>query len=199
MNKPKPRKCQIKAEGCEVTYTPFNSLQKCCYNAKCVMANHRNEEEKKAAKKAYKERQEHKKAKERVKTRGDWLKEAQTAFNKYIRLRDKDERCISCGNDTNDRDLLTGSRWDAGHYRSVGSAPELRFEESNCFKQCVKCNRNLSGNSVSYRVNLVKKIGLDKVEWLEGPHEPKKYTIEDIKAIKAKYTKLSRDLEKALD
>jgi len=198
MNKPKQRKCRIKAEGCEAEYAPFNSLQRSCYNPKCVLENHRKQEAKKASREAYKQRQEHKKAKERVKTRGEWLKEAQAAFNKYIRLRDRDEPCISCGGTTNDKDLLTGSRWDAGHYRSVGSAPELRFEELNCFKQCVKCNRNLSGNSVNYRVRLIKRIGLGKVEWVESKHHAKKYTIEDIKAIKAKYTKLSRDLEKSL-
>lgn len=33
----------------------------------------------------------------------------------------------------------------------------------------------------------VKRIGKDRVEWLEGPHDPKKYTIDDLKKIKQEY------------
>lgn len=187
--KQKKRKCQMKQEGCEVTYTPFNSLQKCCYNPKCVMANHRKQEDKKQLREAKRERQELKKAKERVKTRGEWLKEAQAAFNKFIRLRDSEEPCISCGR-------FHKGQYHAGHYLTVGAHPELRFEELNNNKQCAPCNNHLSGNLVNYRINLIKKIGLDKVEWLEGPHDPKHYTIDDIKEIKDKYNKLARELER---
>ncbi len=190
--KQKKRKCRIKAEGCEVAYTPFNSLQKCCYNPKCIMENHRREQEKKRLRDEKRERQELKEAKERVKTRGEWLKEAQAAFNKYIRLRDSAEPCISCGR-------FHEGQYHAGHYLTVSAHPELRFEELNNNKQCAPCNNHLSGNLVNYRINLIKKIGLDKVEWLEGPHDPKKYTIEEIKEIKQKYSKLARELEKELN
>ncbi|MBJ2129081.1 recombination protein NinG [Alteromonas sp. IB21] len=127
--------------------------------------------------------------KEKLKTKGEHLREAQTAFNAYIRLRDEKEPCISCGR------YHTGQN-HAGHYRSVGSAPELRFEESNVWKQCAPCNNHLSGNLTNYRINLIKKIGLKKVEWLEGPHEPKRYTIEQIQEIKSHYRKLYREMLK---
>jgi len=127
--------------------------------------------------------------KEKLKTKGEHLREAQTAFNAYIRLRDAKEPCISCGR------FHTGL-YQAGHYRSVGSSPELRFEESNVWKQCAPCNNHLSGNLINYRINLIKKIGLDKVEWLEGPHEPKHYTIEQIQEIKAHYRKRCREMQK---
>ena len=103
-------------------------------------------------------------------------REAQKAFNAFIRFRDSSLVCISCGRHH------TG-QYHAGHYKSVGSSPELRFEELNNNKQCAPCNNHLSGNIENYRINLVKKIGLDKVEWLEGPHEPKKYTCADLKEI----------------
>ena len=196
--KPKQRKCRIKAEGCEVTYTPFNSLQKCCYNAKCVLENNRRQEEKKRLREEQRERKELKEAKERLKSRGEWLKEAQAAFNKWVRARDskvfKDAgecvSCISCGRPP--------KKINAGHYLSVGAHPELRFEPLNNHIQCEHCNSYKSGNQVEYRKRLIEKIGLDKVEWLEGPHKPKKYTIDEIKAIKAKYTKLARELEKEM-
>ena len=104
--------------------------------------------------------------KQKLKTKSDYLKEAQAAFNAYVRARDKDDACISCGNYVlNDQ---IGGGWDAGHYRSTGSAPHLRFHLWNCHKQCVKCNRFLSGNVAEYRKGLIKKIGIEKVEALES-------------------------------
>ena len=104
--------------------------------------------------------------KQKLKTKSDYLKEAHAAFNAYVRARDKDDACISCGNYVlNDQ---IGGGWDAGHYRSTGSAPHLRFHLWNCHKQCVKCNRFLSGNVAEYRKGLIKKIGIEKVEALES-------------------------------
>ena len=127
--------------------------------------------------------------KERLKTKCAHLREAQASFNAYIRERDAQEPCISCGR------YHTG-KYDAGHYRSVGSAPELRFDEDNCHRQCVPCNQHLSGNLISYRINLVKRIGQERVDKLEGPHEPKNYTIEQIQDIKAHYRKRVREMQK---
>jgi len=111
-------------------------------------------------------RAETRERKEKLKTRSDYMKEAQAAFNAYVRARDKDDACISCGNYVLDDQI--GGGWDAGHYRSTGSAPHLRFHLHNCHKQCVKCNRFLSGNVAEYRKGLIKKIGMEKVEALEA-------------------------------
>ncbi len=127
--------------------------------------------------------------KEKLKTKGEHLREAQVAFNAFIRERDAQEPCISCGR------YHTGQN-HAGHYRSVGSTPELRFEEQNCHLQCSVCNNHLSGNLINYRINLIKKIGLESVEWLEGHHEPKHYTIEQIQELKAHYRKRVREMQK---
>lgn len=124
---------------------------------------------------------------ERLKTKADHAKEAQAAFNQFIRERDKDQPCISCGRHHQ-------GQYHAGHYRTVGSHPELRFEELNVHKQCSVCNNHKSGNIVDYRINLQKKIGAYSLEWLEGPHDPKHYTIEDLKKIKATYKQLLKGL-----
>tara|TARA_R110000764_G_scaffold120559_1_gene208264 strand:+ start:536 stop:1000 length:465 start_codon:yes stop_codon:yes gene_type:complete len=105
---------------------------------------------------------------------------AQSAFNAYIRYRDKDDNCISCGRNH------TG-QYHAGHYKSRGGHCELAFEELNCHKQCSACNNHLSANLINYRINLIKKIGIDKVDWLEGPHELPHYTCEDLKEIELYY------------
>jgi len=174
--KVKQKKCRI----CKVKFTPWNSLQVTC-SPLCAIVDARN-------KKAKTERKAHMEAKQKLKTKSDHLKEAQHVFNKFIRLRDHSLACISCGR------YHTGQN-HAGHYRGVGAAPELRFHEDNVHLQCAPCNNHKSGNAIEYRINLIKKIGLDRVEWLEGKHEPKKYTIEQIKEIKAEYRRKCKELE----
>lgn len=78
----------------------------------------------------------------------------------------------------------------------MGACPELRFCELNVHKQCAPCNDHKSGNIIEYRINLVNKIGADKVAWLERQdHEPKKYTIEDCKAMIKHYKAKIKELE----
>lgn len=123
-----------------------------------------------------------------LKTRQDWLREAQAAFNAFIRARDHDQPCISCGR------FHDGS-YDAGHYRSVGAAPALRFDETNVHKQCVPCNQHKGGNIVEYRIRLVEKIGRFAVELLEQEPPPAKFTIEEAQAIKKHYAAKTKQLK----
>ena len=110
-------------------------------------------------------------------------------MNKFIRARDADKPCISCGR-------FHGGQWHAGHYLTTGARPELRFNELNIHKQCQPCNTHLHGNLVLYRVNLIDRIGLDMVEWLEGPHEPLKLTREDLIELRNTYRRKAKELEK---
>jgi len=123
------------------------------------------------------------KRKEEIKSKSELMKEAQFEFNRYIRLRDKDKPCISC-------QRFHKGQMHAGHYISTGAATELRFNEDNCHAQCAPCNNHLSGNPIKYRINLIEKIGIERVERLEGPHPMPNWTKDDIRAIKAKYRKL---------
>jgi hypothetical protein len=172
---------QKKCSVCREQFQPVRPLQSVCGLQCAVIAAE--------SAKAKQVRKEYRSAKQKMKSRADWLREAQAAFNRYIRLRDHDKPCISCGRQHQ-------GQWHAGHYRSVGACPELRFEEANVHKQCAPCNDHLSGNIVEYRRGLIERIGIDQVEWLEGNHEAKKYTIEEIRAIKAEYTHKSKELMK---
>ncbi|MEF3019469.1 recombination protein NinG, partial [Pseudomonas aeruginosa] len=69
---------------------------------------------------ADRERREIKVRKARLKSRADHLREAQQAFNEFIRLRDAYQPCISCGRHHD-------GQYHAGHYRTVAASPELRF------------------------------------------------------------------------
>ena len=164
----KDKTCKI----CKVKFTPTRPLQSVC-SPNCAYTHAK-------AVRVKTERKVTKEAKVRLKSKSEWLKEAQTVFNQYIRLRDKDLPCISC------QRFHTG-QYHAGHYLTTGAHPELRFDEINVHKQCSACNNYLSGNIVEYRINLINKIGLDAVTYLESKHQPKHYTIEDIKTLKAIY------------
>lgn len=176
------------------TYKPVTSMQikpaGAFCNMKCLMAYANDKKNTdRLVKIGRKEvNRQLKQRKEKIKTLGEHKKELQTIFNKWVRLMDEGQPCISC------QRHHTG-QYHAGHYRSVGSAPELRYEPLNVHRQCSACNNHLSGNLIQYRVNLIKKIGLEKVEWLEGKHEPKHYKISDIVEMKATYRSFIRKLE----
>ena len=141
-----------------------------------------------------------------VKPLSYWMARAQTQFNKFIRARDIGLPCVSCGATESEVESQQGWRvggsWDCGHYLSVGSHPELRFEQDNAARQCKSCNGG-SGNysrknhqtANDYRAELIKRIGLERVEWLEGPHEPKRYRKEDYQAIEAEYKAKLKELQ----
>lgn len=154
---------------------------------------------------AKKDKKEHIAAKKRLKDndRKFQIKKTQTLHNKYVRIRDRSDCCISCGRGDNDIIYLgVGGKWDCGHYLTIGAHPELRFELLNSHKQCKKCNGGAGNFSKKdhtvmkeYRLRLIKKIGLDQVEWLEGPHDPKKFTIPELKELQQHYKQLIKELE----
>ena len=154
----------------------------CSYS--CLKIYTANNADKIACKVRKEKRTETRQAKEKLKTRAQWMREAQAAFNAYVRVRDKDLPCISCGLNKNDNHM-TGSGWDAGHYRSRGASPHLRFHLWNVHKQCVKCNRYLSGNVSNFRIGLVRKIGADRVLQLESMNQGPEMTIGYLKRIKS--------------
>ncbi|AZC52293.1 NinG recombination protein [Pseudomonas chlororaphis subsp. piscium] len=183
---PKPKTC--KNPACRASFVPSRLGQAVCSPACAIIDAPRNQE--KARKSlAQVARREIKVRKERIKTRSDHFRETQAVFNEWVRLRDAALPCVSCGRHHE-------GQYHAGHYRTVGANPELRFEPLNVHKQCAPCNNHKSGDIVNYRIELVKRIGQDQVEWLEGPHSARKYTADELKALKAKYRELIKELKK---
>ena len=165
----KQKKCKI----CKAYFTPQRPLQLVC-QWKCAI-DFAKDTKIKTVKKEVKE------AKLKLKSRSDWLKDTQVVFNKYIRLRDQDDGCISCGS-------KSAYAYHAGHYRSIGSAGHLRFNELNCHRQCSACNTHLSGNLIRYRHGLIRKIGIHAVETLESDNDTVKWSVEEIKLLKAQFS-----------
>ena len=171
---------------CKTAFLRMNTMQQVC-SVKCaIRIPVVSRRAKLAAEKE--QRRKDRAARERLKSRREWLSEAQTAFNAYIRERDAKLPCISCGR------MHTG-QWHAGHYLSTGARPELRFDEDNCHKQCQPCNTHLHGNLVLYRAELIRRIGQEAVNRLEGPHTPAKWTSDDLREIRDRYRAKARSLK----
>lgn len=156
-------------------------LQSVCSPA-CGLAKARADRERKESK-------ELREAKAKSKRRSEWLKEAQAAFNGYIRERDAHLSCVSCGR-------MHGGQWHAGHYLTTGARPNLRFDPQNVHRQCQPCNTHLHGNIALYRKQLIEIIGLADVERLEADHTPRHYSVDDLAQIKKHYGALARKLKR---
>jgi hypothetical protein len=144
--------------------------------------------------KAKDERAETRQRKAALKTIPDLIKEAQVEFNRFVRLRDRGQACICCGDPLGTDDV--GGAFDCGHYRSTGSAPHLRFDERNAHAQNKRCNRWGAGRAVDYRVGLIARIGREAVEALEADNRVHKWTREELIAIRDTYKAKRRNLEK---
>lgn len=169
---------------CETRFTPVRPLQAVC-SPRCArrkVAAARAEEKAKA--KA--DRAITRARKEAMKNLPELHREAQKEFNAWCRARDAKQPCISCGKPPGDMTQLHAGR-DAGHYRSVGSAPHLRYHEDNVHAQCVRCNQWDAGKAVDYRIGLVARIGVERVEALESANAVHKWSKDEVRGIRDSY------------
>lgn len=176
---PKARVCS----QCPKEFLPRSSTQRVC-SQRCAMKVVK-------AHKA-KEKAELKARKKAIKRLSEYRAEAQQAFNDWVRARDADLPCVSCG--ATNPPMKPGGQWDAGHFLSRGAYPELAFHEDNCHKQCKSCNAG-SGKfshkartvSQNYEMELLRRIGAERMAALKGPHEATKYKKGDYERIRATY------------
>lgn len=189
------RQKTCKNPSCKSKFTPWSTTQTAC-SWQCAFEISKAQSTKDEAAKRKQDRAETRAKKQALKTRSQWMKEAQVEFNKYIRVRDFGLPCISCSVAMGAQKV--GGTFDCGHYRSVGSAPHLRFDERNAHAQCKRCNRYGSGRVSDYRLGLMHRIGRDVLEALEADQEAKHYTIDDLKQIKAHYRAKCRELEQQM-
>jgi len=171
----------MRCKNCREKFEPIRFNHKFCLKDECIKAF--VEEVKTNQWKTTKKRM-----KEDLKTLQDWLKEAQTIFNKYIRLRDMGLVCISC--------QQPPKKKNAGHYFSSGGHSNVRFDEDNVHLQCEACNTFLSGNLLNYQIGVQKRIGAQKLlELQERAHLTKKWTIDELKEIIKTYKTKVRSLQ----
>lgn len=174
--KPRLRKCAVKA--CREPFQPRSISHRFC-RPECaeVLAQEARE------------KAQRKKDKARLielKPRKWWLAKAKKALHAFIRARDEGGECISC--DTILRNTgKPGGDYDAGHFRSVGSAKHLEFVEANIFGQCKHCNDYLKGNQLEYERRLRLREGEEFVDALKADQAPRHLAIADFQQIEATY------------
>lgn len=195
--KPRPKKCKM----CLEFFQPTRSIQPCC-SFNCELAYATEHAKKKAANRELQERKRIKQeAREARKAKKEYTdNHYPTQFQKTKEVvqrwaggvRDASKPCISCS-------TTADVQYAGGHYRTVGANPELALDTRNIHRQCNRrCNCELGGNihgamgTHGYVVGLVNRYGQEFVDWLDGPHEPKKYTCEQLREIRAYYARLTR-------
>lgn len=188
--KPRLKKCK----ECSCLFTPTRGIQPVCDKMECKISYSEKLVAKRQEKRRREARKETKEKLEALETVPMLLKKAQAAFNRFVRLRDNGKPCICCGRPLSSGAVLTGGEYDAGHYRSVGSAPQLRFHEDNVHAQRKDCNQWGAGRAVDYRIGLIKRIGLDRVEALENENAPHKWTREELREIAATYKRKAKEI-----
>lgn len=137
------------------------------------------------------QRKKNKEEKESMKSISRLINEARTPFQRWIRFRDANEPCISCG-------TTKAKIWHSGHYLKAELFTGVIFHEKNVNKQCERCNTFLNGNESEYRIGLVKKYGEKAVKELEEEANLKrqyKFEREELKEIKERYQKLLKEIK----
>jgi hypothetical protein len=171
----------MRCKNCKEKFEPKTFLQKYCFKDECMKVFVEKTKEK-----AWKEKKQ--KMQQDLETVQDYIKMAQIIFNKYIRLRDKGQVCISC--------QKKPLKENADHFFNANNHYNVRFDERNVHLQCEHCNTYLSGNLIEYQRNLIHKIGTENYQQLEAEaRKTRKFTKEELKEIMAEYKKKIKDLE----
>lgn len=171
----------MRCKNCKDKFEPIRFNHKFCLKDECIKAFVAEVKEK-----TWKETKT--RMKNDLKTTQDWLKEAQSIFNKYIRLRDEGLLCVSCNTIPKKR--------NCGHFYSQGGHSNVRFDEDNCHLQCEHCNTYLSGNLLNYQIGIEKRIGAEKLIELQGKaHKEKKWSIEELKELIRVYKNKVKQLQ----
>lgn len=183
--------------GCGGKYQPepyHPSFQRWCSVDCGVKVGRQRQDKARAKAKARVEsthRKETKRRREALKTKSDYAKEAQTAFNLFIRMRDWGKPCISC-----DRMHGRDHQRHASHYRSVKAAKQLRFNGWNVWTSCQQCNTSESGNILEYRKRLILKIGQERLDAIENNNELCTHDAEYYRRVKRIFNKRARHYKK---
>lgn len=181
---------EVKTRACKNCRQPFVKMsgwQKYCRSVECAIAA----AEEAKAKREKAEAREHRKKLADSKPVSHWEKKAEEAVNKYVRLRDFRDGCISCHLPAN-----WDGQWHASHYRSVGAASAVRFNLWNINKACSVCNKWKSGNLAEYEPRIRAKWGNERVDWLKAQNQIVRYSVDYLKRLQRVFNKKARRQEK---
>ncbi|MEE9351504.1 MAG: recombination protein NinG [Thiotrichaceae bacterium] len=143
------------------------------------------------------------------KTLGWQHKQTKVAFNKmrvlqelkWFHDRGLAPSCISCSKQNMD--------WCCGHFKTVGSSPELRYKEYNTYLQCNRyCNRALSGNiegnktTRGYKEGLKERFGVIEgeaiIKMCESKVDLPRLRCEELEEIRKVFNKNIKNLQSGI-
>jgi hypothetical protein len=179
----KQKKCKV----CQELFIPIQFAQTAC-GYKCAIIHSKNLKLQKELKDWKAEKAI---LKDKLKTLGQYEAEAKKSFQKWIRMRDDKQPCISCG-------IQQTDLWDGGHYKKAEIYSGVIFDENNCHRQCRKCNRFLNGNELNYRQGLIQRYGIefaDQIEQKANETRNYKFSKEELIAKKLKYDILIKQIK----
>jgi hypothetical protein len=173
-----------RCKSCKNKFEAVRFNQKFCLDAECVRVWVEFEKTKQWKEKKQKMQQE-------LETIQDYVKMTQIIFNKFIRLRDKGQVCISC------QKKLKEGNVDAGHMWSAGGHSNLRFNEFNVNAQCSRpCNKDKAGDINNYRLGFVERYGIEKLNEIDSLAKiERKFSKEELKELMQKYKLKCKELE----
>jgi hypothetical protein len=179
-----------KCKHCKKPFTPrFSTLERTCREYQCLVLEAMSKVQEMASEKAKKSKERLKVMKSDLETVQSLTKKAQAVFNRFIRLRDADKPCVSCGKNL-------AKKYDAGHYFSSGGHKAVTFDERNCHGQCVYCNQHLHGNLLNYQIGIVERIGEELFELTELAHTTRKFTKQELLEIIEIYKQKCKGISK---
>jgi hypothetical protein len=173
-----------RCKHCKQKFEPIKFLQKYCLKDECVRVWVESEKAK-----VWKKTKA--KMKNDLETVQELIKATQIIFNKYIRLRDKGQVCISC------QKKLKEGNVDAGHMWSAGGHSNLRFNEFNVNAQCSRpCNKDKAGDINNYRLGFVERYGIEKLNEIDSLAKiERKFSKEELKELMQIYKKKIKEIE----
>lgn len=139
---------QKTCKTCNTKFEPIKPIQPRCFDCTIQYAK---EQVKKATEK--RKKAEIAKIKESAKDAKYYREKLQTEINRLVRMIDKGQPCISSGRKWKETD-------QAGHYDSVGSHPEYRFNLWNIHSQSVSDNKYKHGNRAGYTTGIANRYGM---------------------------------------
>lgn len=170
----------MRCKNCKQLFEPVRFNQKYCFEPECVKVWVTTEQEKQWKKKKAKLKVE-------LMTKKDYEKILQQLVNKYVRMRDKGQPCISC------QKPIKG-KMDAGHLYAVGNYPSVRFNLKNINGQCINCNQYNGGAINDYRLNFVLKYSREDLEELDIlAHQQRQYSVTEIKEMIQEFKELTKN------
>jgi hypothetical protein len=186
-----PTRCK----HCRIKFTAEEKAGAQRIHSECVDLWLSKQLAKQAAAREKKDRAEFRERKAKLKRISELIAAAQTAFNAFIRERDKDKGCFVCG-----RPFLAGVPGrvqHAGHVRSRGAAGHLRYDEDNCMGECEGCNGPHGAKPHQIKAGAIARIGAERFEELEASNEPHKWERDELIAIKALYVGKLKELKRS--